>query len=308
MGYNEGTGEMDGDGGATSHGGRPRRTRKKESKKKERSFWKELPLLILIALVLALLIKIFFVQAFSIPSESMQNTLQVGDRVVVDKLTPWFGATPKRGEVVVFEDPDHWLGTQPPKQQNPVVEGFQWAMTSIGLMPSDDEKDLIKRVMAVGGDTIECKGKGPVRVNGKALHEPYIYPGSYPCSDMPIKKTVVPKGKLWVMGDHRNDSQDSRWHTNKPGHGFVPEKDVVGRAFAVAWPINRWSTMQVPSTFSHVPSGSGQAAGAVSVAPDALSVAGVLPLVWWRRRWRYSPGDAASCTVSAAGPAGGRAD
>ena len=120
-------------------------------------------MLIGIALVLALLIKTFLVQAFSIPSDSMQNTLQQGDRVLVDKLTPWFGSTPSRGEVVVFHDPGGWLPENPPPSSNPVVRGLQKSLSFIGLMPSAEEKDLIKRVIGVGGDTVSCKGTGPVR-------------------------------------------------------------------------------------------------------------------------------------------------
>ncbi|MFD9732708.1 signal peptidase I, partial [Micrococcus luteus] len=134
----------------------------------------ELPLLVGIALILALLIKTFLVQAFSIPSDSMQNTLQQGDRVLVDKLTPWFGSEPERGEVIVFHDPDGWLddvAVDPPN-------AFQEALSFIGLMPSAEEKDLIKRVIGVGGDTVECAGDGPVKVNGKALDEPYVFPGN----------------------------------------------------------------------------------------------------------------------------------
>lgn len=118
-----------------------------------RSFWKELPLLIGIALLLALLIKTFLVQAFSIPSDSMQNTLQRGDRVLVDKLTPWFGSEPERGEVVVFHDPANWLSGESTPEPNIA----QKVLSAIGLMPSAEEKDLIKRTIAVGGDTVECK-------------------------------------------------------------------------------------------------------------------------------------------------------
>ncbi len=154
--------------------------------KKPRSFWKELPLLIGIALVLALLIKTFLVQAFSIPSDSMQNTLQRGDRVLVDKLTPWFGSKPPRGEVVVFHDPGGWLDGEPADQLQPDRRVCRTVLSFIGLMPSAEEKDLIKRVIAVGGDTVECKGTGPVTVNGKALNEPYIFPGNTPCGDKPF--------------------------------------------------------------------------------------------------------------------------
>ncbi|MFF3177397.1 signal peptidase I [Streptomyces sp. NPDC057900] len=243
--------------------------------KKPRPLWKELPLLIGIALVLALLIKTFLVQAFSIPSDSMQNTLQQGDRVLVDKLTPWFGSEPERGEVVVFHDPSGWLDGEPTPESNAV----QTFLSFIGLMPSSQEKDLIKRTIAVGGDTVSCKKGGPVVVNGKPLDEPYIFPGGTPCDDMPFGPFKVPDGKIWVMGDHRQDSSDSRYHTNDVNKGFVPVDDVVGRAVLVAWPVNRWATLPVPDTFDQ--QGINTAA---AVAPGALGLAGALPLVIRRRR------------------------
>ncbi|WP_405691795.1 signal peptidase I [Streptomyces sp. NBC_00057] len=252
------------------------------SQKKPRSFWKELPLLIGIALVLALLIKTFLVQAFSIPSDSMQDTLQRGDRVLVDKLTPWFGAEPKRGEVVVFHDPGGWLeDTQTPNPN--VVQKF---LSFIGLMPSVEEKDLIKRVIAVGGDTVECKKNGPVIVNGKALDDQsFIFPGNTPCNDEPFGPIKVPEGRIWVMGDHRQNSLDSRYHQELPGGGTVSNDEVVGRAIVVAWPINRWATLPVPKTFDQP--GINDQSGintAMGLAPGALGVAGALPLVLWRRR------------------------
>ncbi len=217
--------------------------------KKPRSFWKELPILIGIALVLALLIKTFLVQAFSIPSDSMQNTLQQGDRVLVDKLTPWFGSEPERGEVVVFHDPDNWLAGEPTTDPNALQTFLSW----IGLMPSAEEKDLIKRVVGVGGDTVECKGTGPLTVNGKALDDrSYVYPGNTPCSvdDQGGQfKVKVPEGSIWVMGDHRQNSRDSRYNQSDKHHGMVPVKEVVGRAVVIAWPINRWDTLPVPDTF-----------------------------------------------------------
>jgi signal peptidase I len=259
--------DEDGDRPASSSGSKPR------------SFWKELPLLVGIALVLALLIKTFLVQAFSIPSDSMQDTLQRGDRVLVDKLTPWFGSTPSRGEVVVFHDPGGWLPENPPASSNPVVRGLQKGLSFIGLMPSADEKDLIKRVIGVGGDTVQCKGSGPVTVNGKALIEPYVFPGNTACTPgMPFKVTV-PKGHIWVMGDHRQDSLDSRFHMTQAGHGFVPNSDVVGRAIVIAWPINRWDWLEIPSTFSQP----GISAAGTAV-PAAAGLAGALPLVLVRRR------------------------
>ncbi|AEW96805.1 putative signal peptidase I [Streptantibioticus cattleyicolor NRRL 8057 = DSM 46488] len=247
--------------------------------KKPRSFWKELPILVVIALALALVIKTFLVQAFSIPSQSMQNTLQVGDRVLVDKLTPWFGAKPSRGEVVVFHDPGGWLEGTPPTTTNPVAEGVQKVLSFIGLMPSAEEKDLIKRVIAVGGDTVECKVNGPVKVNGKALDEPYIYRGNTPCSDHPFGPIKVPPNRIWVMGDHRQDSEDSRYHQDLEGGGTVSDKEVVGRAIVVAWPVNRWSTLPVPSTFDQPGINS-----ALAATPAALGFVGAVPLVLLRRR------------------------
>ncbi|MFE3601672.1 signal peptidase I [Streptomyces sp. NPDC059096] len=248
--------------------------------KKPRSFWKELPLLIGIALLLAFLIKAFLVQAFSIPSDSMQDTLQRGDRVLVDKLTPWFGSEPQRGEVVVFNDPGGWLDGAETPEPNVV----QRALGLIGLMPSSDEKDLIKRVIAVGGDTVECKKGGKVHVNGHALNETdYIYPGNTPCDDEPFGPINVPKGSIWVMGDHRQNSLDSRYHQELPGNGTVLNSDVVGRAVVVAWPVNRWSLLPVPGTFDQ--SGLNTAASVATAAtPGALALAGAVPIVLWRRR------------------------
>ncbi|WP_327383034.1 signal peptidase I [Streptomyces sp. NBC_01207] len=255
-----------------------------------RSFWKELPLLIGIALLLALLIKTFLLQAFSIPSASMQNTLQMGDRVLVDKLTPWFGSEPERGEVVVFHDPADWLSGQPTPEPNI----FQQVLSKIGLMPDASEKDLIKRIIAIGGDTVECKKGGPVVVNGKELDEPYIYPGNTPCDDAPFGPITVPKGKIWVMGDHRQNSEDSRYHQQDSTKGFVPVDKVVGRAVVVAWPVTRWATLPVPDTFDQPGIGKQAAATAlglgaaglapVGLGPAALGLVGAVPLVMWRRQ------------------------
>ncbi|MFI7098324.1 signal peptidase I [Streptomyces sp. NPDC050161] len=247
-----------------------------KSAKKPRAFWKELPILVGIALILALLIKTFLVQAFSIPSDSMQDTLQRGDRVLVDKLTPWFGSKPERGEVVVFHDPGGWLNETPTPEPNPV----QKVLSFIGLMPSAEEKDLIKRVIAVGGDTVECQGTGPVKVNGKALKEDsFIFPGNTPCGDRAFGPIHVPKDRIWVMGDHRDDSLDSRYHQNLKGNGTVSVDEVVGRAFTVAWPINRWSTLPVPDTFDQAGLNKAMAA-----TPAALGLVGAVPLVLWRRK------------------------
>jgi signal peptidase I len=275
-----------GPGGSGRSGGGSGREPDAKAARKPRSFWKELPILIVIALALALVIKSFLVQAFSIPSGSMENTLLIGDRVLVDKLTPTFGAKPSRGEVAVFKDPGDWLAGEQTAQPstNPVVHAIQTALSTIGLMPDPSEKDLIKRVIAVGGDTVSCAKNGPVEVNGKALDEPYVYPGATPCNDHPFGPLKVPADHVWVMGDHRDDSLDSRYHMDEPGGGAVPESNVIGRAFAVAWPISDWKTLPIPSTFSQ--SGiTGPALGAAG-SPATLGLAGAVPLTWGYRQLR----------------------
>ncbi|MFE2724888.1 signal peptidase I [Kitasatospora sp. NPDC059327] len=264
--------------------GRVRRTRRGK-----RPFWQELPILVVVALMLSLGIKVFFVQPFSIPSGSMQHTLEKGDRVLVDKFTPWFGATPERGEVVVFRDPGGWLDERAAPSGNSVVRGIKKALAVVGLMPSEDENDLIKRVIAVGGDTVECVTGSPVKVNGVPLDEPYLYPGATPCGDRPVGTVKVPKDRIWVMGDHRNDSRDSRYHVDEPGGGFVPVDNVIGRAFVVAWPLGHWDTLPVPDTFDRKAldrqsAGGGSEPMADLPAPEAAALAAAAPFALWRRR------------------------
>nr|WP_244305736.1 signal peptidase I [Kitasatospora cheerisanensis] len=202
-----------------------------------------------VALVLAFVLKTFVFQVFVIPSGSMMNTLKKDDRVVVDKFSPWLGDTPERGEVVVFRDPGGWLG-EAPGGGGGVLGGVQTALSWVGLAPSANEKDLIKRVVAVAGDTVDCRAGHPLTVNGTALDEPYLFPGATPCDDYPVGTVTVPPGHLWVMGDHRNDSADSRYQLlHNPGGGFVPTENVVGRARLVLWPLPRWSTLPVPAAF-----------------------------------------------------------
>ncbi|MFJ1757831.1 signal peptidase I [Kitasatospora sp. NPDC088134] len=224
--------------------GRPRRARSRA-----RSRGRELLTVVLVALLLAFLIKTFLVQMFVIPSGSMMGTLQQGDRVAVDRLSPWFGEQPHRGEVVVFRDPGGWL----PEERPPGGFGgaVQDVLSRIGLAPAAGEQDLIKRVIAVGGDTVECDAGRPLKVNGTVLAEPYLYPGATPCDDYPVGTLTVPAGHLWVMGDHRNDSRDSRYNQlHNPTGGFVPVDHVIGRARLVAWPLTRWTTLPVPAAFT----------------------------------------------------------
>ena len=253
-----------------------RRAAKRIKRRRRLSATKEIPILVGVALLIALVLKTFLVQAFVIPSGSMEQTIRIDDRVLVDKLTPWFGAEPERGEVVVFHDPGGWLDESVQTDSNGIGAAFQEVMSFIGLMPSAEEQDLIKRVIAVGGDTVACEKNGPVTVNGKALDEKsYIYPGNTPCGSEGFGPVKVPEGRIWVMGDHRHNSLDSRFHQELPGHGTVSVDDVVGRAIVKAWPIDRWGTLPVPDTFAEQ---------GLAAAPAAMGLAGAVPLVLWRRR------------------------
>ncbi|MFD3478134.1 signal peptidase I [Streptomyces sp. NPDC058695] len=258
-----------------------RRLARKVKRRRQRSALKEIPLLIGVALLIALVLKTFLVQAFVIPSGSMEQTIRIGDRVLVDKLTPWFGAKPHRGDVVVFKDPGKWLEQeQGAKKDAPVgVKQVKEGLTWIGLLPSDDERNLIKRVIAVGGDTVKCCDKqGRVTVNGTPLNEPYIHPGDVPSKfEFEVK---VPKGRLFVMGDHRSNSADSRFHRTEPFSGTVSEKSVVGRARVIAWPVGHWTTLPEPDTYATVAAAQSRSAAARQpshrVASEDLN--GMIPL------------------------------
>ncbi|MFD5462533.1 signal peptidase I [Kitasatospora sp. NPDC127059] len=270
-----------------------RRSARRAARRRKRSLLREFPLIILVALLVALVMKTFLIQVFVIPSGSMEQTIQVGDRVLVDKLTPWFGSEPQRGDVVVFKDPGGWLeGDRKPSGDGPVLGPAKQVLTFVGLLPSDNEQDLIKRVIGVGGDTVECcDERGRLSVNGHPVEEPYLAAGNPP-SRQPFKVTV-PKGRLWVMGDHRDVSADSRFHMGNPGQGTVPLTDVVGRAFVIAWPLGRFHQLDEPGSLSSLSATpqvarttpESMAVGPVPMEPPlVMGVLGILPLVVRRLR------------------------
>ena len=246
-------------------------------KKKKKSFGRELLTIVVAAAVLTLLVKAFVVQVYRIPSGSMENTLQVGDRVLVNKVVYHFRGI-ARGDVIVFSGQDSWGPDAPPPSSDPVVRIFDDVLSGIWLQ--DNQTYYIKRVIGLPGDHVACCTDGKVTVNGVPLSEgSYVYPGNPPSS---VKfSEVVPAGHLWVMGDHRSDSEDSRYNTGDPGGGAIPENQVVGRAFLIIWPPSQIRDLPIPSTFQ-------QATLSVAAAEPVAgaAAAGVIgvPLLLLRRR------------------------
>jgi len=199
------------------------------------SLLKELPILVIVALVVSLFIKSFLVQFFYIPSGSMENTLQIKDRVAVNKV-PFISNNIKRGDVVVFRDPDNWLPEIVDYSTNQYISKAKSALVAVGVLPNPAKQYLVKRVVGVSGDRVVCCTKeGNLTINGIEVTEPYIFAGNKP-SEMNFDVTV-PKGKLWVMGDHRGASADSRYHQDDINNGFVPLSKVTGRVVGVIWPF-----------------------------------------------------------------------
>ena len=235
------------------------------SKRKKGSFWREVPILVLTALVLTFLIQTFLARVYVIPSASMEPTLHgcpgcTNDRVLVDKLTYRFG-DPRPGDVVVFRGTDSWASEfTSQRSDNILIRGLQQAGSLVGLAPPD-ERDFVKRVIAVGGQTVECRTATGLTVDSKKLNEPYLDPTTmmadpaiYPCLGNEFGPVKVPDGRIWVMGDNRTHSADSRAHcanlpadaqrgllcTGDPMEGTVPVHNVIGKAQFIAWPPSRW--------------------------------------------------------------------
>ncbi len=215
---------------------------------------REFVIVVGLALILSLAVKTWLMQAFYIPSGSMEDTLVEGDRVVVSKLTPRPFEL-ERGDIVVFEDTGRWLVQAPTAQRSGVANVLHETFVFVGLLPNDSDSHLIKRVIGLPGDKVRCCTEdGKLTVNGAAISESYLKPGDAPSVD-PFDITV-PAGRLWVMGDHRSDSGDSRYHdpSRDGSTGSVPIDDVVGRAVAVVWPFSEMTWLGQPtSVYSAVP-------------------------------------------------------
>jgi signal peptidase I len=202
--------------------------------RRKRSFLKEFPFLIVVALVVSLFIKTFIVQFFFIPSGSMENTLQINDRVAVNKL-PFMSGKINRGDVVVFRDPASWLPEADGSIQSTLKAKIKDGLVLVGVLPNPAKQYLVKRVIGVAGDHIVCCSKKKLKINGTLVDEPYIFKGNRP-SDITFDIRVKP-GKIWVMGDHRGASADSRYHQDDINKGQVPLSRVTGRVFGVIWPF-----------------------------------------------------------------------
>jgi signal peptidase I len=254
-------GQMQGHRGGASSG----RRRGRVIRRKEMPLWQELPLLLVVAFCLAVLIRTFLVQAFFIPSGSMENTLLVGDRVLVNKVV-YDMRDPVRGEIVVFRGTDNWA----PEVTEPVSQAFA---AKLGRTVGDlvgisrpGERDFIKRVIGLPGDKVACcDDKGRITVNGAPIDEPYVQdnspldapPNPRQCTSRRFAEVTVPPGEMFVMGDHRAVSQDARCQ------GPVPIDNIIGRAFVIVWPSSRFTSLHVPDSWK-----SFAAAHPVAAAPD----------------------------------------
>ncbi|WP_372495468.1 signal peptidase I [Actinokineospora globicatena] len=273
------------DSGAPGHETGAVATDTERPPKKKRPFWVELPILIGVALVLTIVIQSFIARVFVIPSESMEQTLHgcngcEGDRILVDRVVYYF-RDPEPGDVVVFKRPDTWDADGPvTRSGNAFVAWMQDFGSQFGLAEPSNE-DVVKRVIAVGGQTVECcDAQQHVLVDGRPLDEPYIN-RSYGDEDQrKFDKITIPAGMLWVMGDNRNASADSRIQGGGGSNGFVPVDNVIGKARYIILPPSRWrgvgdhnpQALSAPAWQSGLPAG--------------IGIAAAWPTLWLGRRLR----------------------
>jgi signal peptidase I len=285
----------------------------KSGKQPNRPLIRELPILVVVALIIAVVIKTFVVQAFVIPTGSMQDTLEINDKILVNKLVYHFRPI-HAGDIVVFNGAGSWnapTSSLPPP--NVLARAYNDTLRKVfdsvgGLFGTPiGQTDYVKRVIGVPGDHVVCcNAQGLITVNGVPIHEQsYLYPGDQPGSHpygIPGHFNVtVPAGYLWVLGDHRGISDDSRGHEMDPGNGMIPENKVIGRAFVIVWPPSQWRVLPIPATFDQpgITTASSSAAGVgrsaavpasapvrpqAPVLPLAAGFAGAVPLTWLRRR------------------------
>jgi signal peptidase I len=252
---------------------------------KQRKFWRQLLIIVVTAIAVTLLVKAFVVQPYKIPSQSMENTLLPGDRVLVNRLVYHFRGI-ARGDIVVFSGQGSWgnLEGEPDSlPANPVVRVVDDVLSDIGLY--SNQTFYIKRVIGLPGDRVACCTDGRVTVNGVPLHETaYLFPGAAPATR--TFKVTVPAGRLWVMGDNREDSDDSLDHmlAGFPDQGTIPEHAVVGRAFLIIWPLSRLGDLPIPATFKQAALNTGTGTGAAALLGAPL-------LAFWKRRRRGVPRD-----------------
>ncbi|HEX5542155.1 MAG TPA: signal peptidase I [Micromonospora sp.] len=254
------------------------------ARRRRMPLWQELPLLLVVAFCLAVLIRTFLLQVFFIPSSSMEDTLLVGDRVLVNKVV-YDVRTPERGEVVVFQGTAAWAPALTAEADPGFFAKVGNTLADLVGVSQPGEKDFIKRVIGLPGDRVMCcDEQGRVTVNGVALDEPYVLrdsPSEVPpdvkdCQSRRFHEVEVPPGHLFLMGDHRRRSLDSRCQ------GTVPIENVIGRAFVIVWPQARWASLSAPDIFGDLPSPTAAPAilGPHPVDPEpGVGIALVLPLL-----------------------------
>ena len=214
-------------------------------------FLRDVLIILVSALLISFLLKTFLVRSFYIPSGSMQHTLEIQDKIMVNQLVPEVIGV-SRGDVVVFKDPGGWLNAPAPAAPS-VIESI---MQTVGLAADTSTEYVVKRVIGVGGDRVVCCDvDGRLSINGQAIDEPYVI---LPEGENAVSKiefdVTVPQGSVWMMGDNRYNSKDSRYHQDEPGRGFVSESEIVGRAFVINWPLNRFQWIgSYPEVFKNVP-------------------------------------------------------